>query len=204
MTGLRTRLSHEGRAALQGDSGDSYVREEQGSQRVSLAEKEGPWAADSHILGCRKAGRGRGPSRVQPPGLTAVFAFPAWKGQIWLPGQHSPCPITEFLRPGEGFPSSAKLRYWEDVRVQVFFLSLHFPRSVAGVHSGPTLHFELELARPGALTRPPSSLLSVFQLAHTMGRHTPMGTCGTLLCSPSAPCLASCAHVWMATRTATV
>lgn len=32
--------------------------------------------------------------------------------------------------------------------VQAFFLSPHFARSVAGVHSGPTLHFEPETGQP--------------------------------------------------------
>lgn len=68
--------------------------------------------------------------------LTVVFAFPVRKGQVWLPSQHSPCPTTEFLRPGEDFPSSAKLRCWEGCQSRC--------NSVAGVHSGPTLHVELE------------------------------------------------------------
>lgn len=73
-------------------------------------------------------------------------------------------PPEEFLRPGEGFPSSANLRFWEGCQS---CRGLHFARRVAGVHSGPMLHVKLEtLARPEALTHSPSSVLRVPACTH--------------------------------------
>lgn len=65
-------------------------------------------------------------------------------------------PPQNFLGQGRAFQLQQSLGAGRDNRVCAgFILSLHFALSVAGVYSGPTLHFELEIGQTRG-TDPPS------------------------------------------------